>query len=213
MKITKSTTFVFLILMSIVGCKQHSEARRPISHSSGSFMKKSAERNIKLVANEESQINTLIKSNPNSKFIASKKGYWYAYDSKNETDSLTPKKGDIAYFNYTIKDLKGNTIYSELELQPQTYAVDKQDILMGLRDGIKLMHKKEKITFLFPSHMAYGYHGDNKKIGVNQSIQCIVTLHDFKSEVAIKKEKEAKIIPATKPETTEIITPKDTLTK
>jgi gliding motility-associated peptidyl-prolyl isomerase len=213
MKITKFITFVFLVLISMMGCKQHSEARRPISHSSGSFMKKSVERNIKLVANEESQINTLIKSNPNSKYIASKKGYWYTYETKNEIDTLTPKKGDIAYFDYEIKDLKGNTIYSELELRPQTYAVDKQDIMMGLRDGIKLMHKKEKVTFLFPSHMAYGYHGDNKKIGVNKSIQCIVSLHDFKSEIAIRKEKEAKINAIPKPEITETIIPKDTLTK
>jgi gliding motility-associated peptidyl-prolyl isomerase len=213
MKITKSIAFVFLVLMTMLSCKQHSEARKPISHSSGSFMKKSAERNIKLVANEESQINTLIKSNPNSKYIASKKGYWYAYEYKNETDSLTPKKGDIAYFDYEIKDLNGKIIYSELELRPQTYAVDKQDVMMGLRDGIKLMHKKEKVTFLFPSHMAYGYHGDNKKIGINQPIQCIVSLHDFKSEATIKKENQAKIVSPTKPEITEIVTPKDTLTK
>jgi hypothetical protein len=30
----------------------------------------------------------------------------------------------------TIKDLKGNVIYSELELRPQIYYVDKQNIMM-----------------------------------------------------------------------------------
>jgi hypothetical protein len=43
------------------------------------------------------------------------------------------------------------------------------------------------VNFLFPSHMAYGYHGDNKKIGMNQPLLCTVTLHDFKPETAVKK--------------------------
>jgi FKBP-type peptidyl-prolyl cis-trans isomerase len=50
---------------------------------------------------------------------------------------------------------------------------------MGLRDGIKLMRKNEKVTFLFPSHMAYGYRGDTKRIKTNQPIICTVTLNDF----------------------------------
>ncbi|MFZ0598200.1 MAG: gliding motility-associated peptidyl-prolyl isomerase GldI, partial [Flavobacterium sp.] len=44
---------------------------------------------------------------------------------------------------------------------------------------IKMMHKNEIVTFLFPSHIAYGYHGDNKKIGTNQSLICTVTLRNF----------------------------------
>jgi hypothetical protein len=60
---------------------------------------------------------------------------------------------DVVFFDYEIKkDLKGSIIYSELELRPQIYYVDKQDIMMGLRDGIKLMHKM-KSNFSFPSHM------------------------------------------------------------
>lgn len=187
MKYSKLLAFAFILTLFISSCKEHQGARRPISQASGSFMKKSAERNKKLVANEESEIAALIKSNPTIKYIASTKGYWYSYEIQNQLDTLTPKKGDIAYFNYEIKDLKGNIIYSELELRPQTYRVDKQEIMMGLRDAIKLMHKNEKVNFLFPSHMAYGYHGDNKKIGTNQPLLCTVTLNDFKPENEIKK--------------------------
>ncbi len=103
---------------------------------------------------------------------------------------MTPKKGDVALFNYELKDLNGNTIYSEIELRPQVYRVDKQEVMTGLRNGIKLMHKNEKVNFLFPSHMAYGYHGDNKKIGVNQPLICSVTLNDFKPEAVYRKELE-----------------------
>lgn len=188
MKYCKLIPFVFLATVLVSGCKQNQEARKPLSQASGSFMKKSAERNKKLVASEEEQIDSLIKSNPKVKYLASTKGYWYTYVTQNIQDTLTPKKGDVAFFDYEIKDLKGNIIYSEVELRPQTYAVDKQNIMTGLREGIKLMHKNEKITFLFPSHIAYGYHGDDKKIGVNQPLMCTVTLHNFISEEAFKKE-------------------------
>jgi len=188
MKYCKLILFVFLVSILVCSCKQQQEARRPVTQSSGSFMKKSVERNKKLIATEEGQIDALTKSNPKIKYIASSKGYWYTYVTQNKLDSLTPKKGDVAFFDYEIKDLKGNVIYSQVELRPQTYAVDKQNIMTGLREGIKLMHKNETVVFLFPSHIAYGFHGDDKKIGTNQPLLCTVTLHNFISETAFKKE-------------------------
>lgn len=187
MKNASKITALLLVLVSFISCKQQ-QARMPVSRSSGTFMKESVERNKKLVAGEEAQIDSIIKSNPKIKYIASRKGYWYHYEVRNEKDTLRPKKGDVASFEYEIKDFDGNVVYSEVELRPQTYVVDKQNIMMGLRDGIKLMRKNEKVSFLFPSHMAYGYHGDNKRIGSNQPLICTVTLHDFKPETKLKTE-------------------------
>jgi gliding motility-associated peptidyl-prolyl isomerase len=182
MKYLKVLLIVFFATLLYSSCKQHQEARRPVSQSSGSFMKQSIARNKKLIASEEVQIDSVIKSNSGKTYIASKKGYWYYYETRNLLDSLTPKKGDIAFFDYEVKDLKGNIIYSQEELAPQIYKVDKQEIMMGLRDGIKLMRKTEKVHFLFTSHMGYGYHGDNNKIGTNQPLFCTVTLRDFMPE-------------------------------
>jgi gliding motility-associated peptidyl-prolyl isomerase len=181
MKNTISTLAVVLLVV-ITGCQNKQEARRPISHSSGSFMKQSMDRNKKLIAGEEAEIARVIRQNKRVKFIASTKGFWYSYIAYNTKDTLTPKKGDVALFDYEVKDLKGRIIYSQSELGPQTYFVDKQNIMTGLREGIKLMHRNEKINFLFTSPIAYGYHGDNKKIGTNKPLLCIVTLRDFMSE-------------------------------
>lgn len=177
---------MFLLGAIITGCSQQ-QARQPVNRSSGTFMKESVERNKKLVKNEESQIDSIIKSNPSIKYIASDKGFWYRYETENATDTITPKRGDVAYFDYEVKDIKGKLIYSETELRPQVYYVDKENIMMGLRYGIKLMNKGEKVTFLFPSHMGYGYHGDNKKIGTNEPLICTVTLNDIKTEQQAKQ--------------------------
>jgi len=190
-------TLLFTVLLS--SCKHHEEARRPISRASGTFMKKSADRNKKLVANEEDVIKKIIKSNPKVKYYATPKGYWFYYDERNTNETAAPRKGDIAYFNMEVKDIKGNIIYSDSDLGPQTYYVDKQDIMMGLRDGIKRMHKNETVTFLFPSHMAYGYHGDNKKIGTNESLIVTITLRNFVPDPAAQTANPATQPAAVKP--------------
>lgn len=196
MKFNPIILVLFLSFSLITSCQKQEEARRPLSQASGTFMKKSVARNKKLVASEEDQIKAIMKRNPKITYVASSKGYWYSYETKNELDTLTPKKGDIAMFNYEITDLNGAIIYSELQLRQQTYRVDKQDIMMGLRDGIKLMCKGEKVKFYFPSHMAYGYHGDNKKIGPNTPIICTVILNQFMPESDYKKQLETKIMEA-----------------
>lgn len=174
---------VLVFVGLLLSCCSQQKARNPISHSSGTFMKESIDRNKKLVAGEERKIDSLIKIDTTNKYIASSKGYWYRYDVKNINDTLRPKKGDIAHYTYEIKDLDGNVIYSELELRPQTYRVDKeQKMIIGLRHGLKLMHKNETVTFLFPSHMAFGYHGDNRRISQNVPLIYTVTLTDFSPE-------------------------------
>lgn len=179
MKNIKCFILLFLVGIIALSCKQQ-QARMPVSRSSGEFLNASVERNKKLNKKEELLIEEIIKKDTTVNYIASSKGYWYYYNTKIESETLKPKVGDVAFFDYEIKDINGGLIYSKIDLKPQTYLVDKQNIMMGLRDGIKLMHKKESITFLFPSHIAFGYHGDNKKIGPNEPLICTVTLNDFK---------------------------------
>lgn len=196
----RNITPLFIVLL-LASCSQQ-QARRPLTQTSGKFMKESVNRNIKLIANEESLIDSVIRKHPERKYIASTKGYWYYYEMQNANDTLKPKRGDVAYFDYEITDLKGNIIYSEVELKPQTYLVDKQNILMGLRDGIKLMHKNEKVSFLFPSHLGHGYRGDNDRIPPNLPLIVTVSLRDFKPEAEARKESKTttKIIATEKKE-------------
>jgi gliding motility-associated peptidyl-prolyl isomerase len=196
MKQLKNTLVAAILLLTLLNsCQSKQEARKPISHTSGTFMKQSIDRNKKLIAGEEAEIARVIRQNPKTKFIASTKGFWYSYATVNVQDTLTPKKGDVALFDYEVKDLKGHVIYSKSELGPQTYFVDKQNIMTGLREGIKLMHRKEKVNFLFTSHIGYGYHGDNKKIGTNKPLFCIVTLRDFMSEANYDQKMKADANP------------------
>lgn len=174
--ILKITTSI-VIGCCLFSCADHQGPRRPLSHSEGSFLTESVERNKKLVAGEEAKIDSIIKSHPEIKYTSSNKGYWYYYQNQDSISKVTPVRGDVVNYTYEIQDLKGNVIYSEVQLQPQVYHIDKENIIMGLRHGIKLMKVNEKVTFLFPSHMAYGYLGDNKRIGRNEPLLYTVTLN------------------------------------
>lgn len=182
MKIYKILTLALLGMNLVTCCTQKQEPRRPVSHSSGEFMKQSIERNKKLNQNEEALIASIIKKDTANTYLASTKGYWYYYNQKNTQEQPKPLRGDVVIFDYEIKDINGKVIYSQAELKTQNYLVDKQDFMKGIQDGIKLMQKGEKVTFLFPSHMAFGYHGDNNKITTNQPLICSVTLKDIKKE-------------------------------
>lgn len=163
----------------MVSCKTP-EARRPELVQSGSFIKESVERNKKLNAREHKIIESIMSQHPERKYLASQNGFWYYYHNKVEKDTITPQFGDIVSFDYNIKDLNGNTIYSKKELGTTEYVMDKEEIFTGLREGLKLLKPSESVTFLFPSQKAYGYYGDQERIGTNIPLMVNVTINDIK---------------------------------
>lgn len=169
--------FLIFSLLVLFNCRKP-EARKPISVKTGSFIKNSIERNKKLNAEETKAIQAIIEASPDKKFINSKHGFWYYYNTKNITDSLkTAQFGDEINYTYNVKDLKGNTIYSKNELNAKTYIMDKQEVFLGLRESLKLLKTGETATFIYPSQMAYGYYGDENKIGTNVPLICEITIN------------------------------------
>ena len=167
---------VFALL--VASCKSP-EARRPETVSSGSFIKQSAERNIKLNQKETAQIKAVMENHPDHDYIASESGFWYYYNTKVEQDSVMPDFGDLVNFDYNVKNLKGGLIYSKEQLGNQEYSMDQEELFTGLREGLKLMKAGETVTFMFPSQKAYGYYGDTNKIGTNVPIISEVTVNSI----------------------------------
>jgi len=172
----KKLLTILCLLLIFVGC-QSPEARRPVSIKSGSFIDQSVKLNKKVNSLQHERIQQIIQDNLDKDFIASPNGFWYYYNIKVEGDSIMPKFGDIVNFNYNISDFENNSIYSEEDIKTQNYAMDQEEIFSGLREGIKLMKAGETITFLFPSDQAYGYYGDENRIGTNVPIICKVTIN------------------------------------
>lgn len=165
-----------------MSCADREEPRHPITHGSGSFLKKSVEISKIVIADEEAIFDSIMKSNPDKEYFLSQKGYWYTVLEPSEVDDYFPVVGDLVYFDSEITSISGDSIYRKGELKTREYMVDKEEIIIGLRDGIKRLKKGEKAQFLFPSHVAYGYLGDKQRIGMNVPIIYTVTIKDIKKQ-------------------------------
>jgi len=173
---------LLVLLVALAGCKTP-EARRPVSQASGSYIDASIARNKELNKAEETAIQKLMEANPQYEYFTSDKGFWYYYNVQDTTAIPTAETGDLVTFDYEIKTLDGELIVSEEELGTQTYQIEQsnQDLISGLKDGLKLMKEGETVTFLLPSHKAFGYYGYLDKIGSNWPIQTRVTLNTIKT--------------------------------
>ena len=170
---------LFILITGIFTACMSPEPRRPESVQTGSFIKESAIRNKELNKNERLQIESLIKKQPEKHFIASENGFWYHYKTKLDQDTITPQFGDHINFSYNIFSIDGTPIYTKDEIGNQDYIMDKEELFSGLREGLKLMKPTEEMTFIFPSQLAYGYYGDENKIGINVPLICDVTLYSI----------------------------------
>lgn len=164
---------ISLVFVFLFGCKP--EPRRPISVKSNS-LQKSIAFNRQLNKQEESIIVNYIAKDSLKNYLNSENGFWYTINNLKKKKEKTAKTNDIVIFALQIESFKGEVIYSFEELGNLRYKIDKQDLIKGLQDGLKLMNEGDYFTFLFPSHKAYGYVGDEKRIGKNQPLVCKVKL-------------------------------------
>lgn len=166
-----------------VSCKSP-EPRRPVKSTSGSFIQESVERNKKIYEQERSIIASIMEENGDTEYLASDSGFWYYYNVKDSTAVLSPKLGDAVTFTFDVKKLNGAIVVSKEENGLQNYRIDKsnQELISGIRDGLKFMKIGETVTFLFPSFKAYGYYGIENKLGTNVPIQSTVTLKTIQKQ-------------------------------
>ncbi len=152
------------------------EPRRPVEVKSGSFFKESVQRSKERLAREEKQIRDIVAKDTAYQYVHSATGSWYHRDVVNAEAKYTPQPDDLVTLTYNLMGFDGDTIYSMDDIGIVTYKVDKQELFPGLRNSVKLLKEGETATFLFPSSLAYGYHGDDKKIGINTPIKSTVSI-------------------------------------
>ena len=146
-------TLLFLVLLSSCAKK---EARRPVMVKTDTFLKESAKKNRALLEDQEAVMDSIIAKDTLHTYLKSEDGFKYYYVTENTEATYKPAFGDMVDFTYSLSDIYGKEIYSKEDTKVITYYVDKQEL------------------FFFPSEIAFGYHGDKEKIGVNKPIRAQV---------------------------------------
>lgn len=172
--------FLFAIGLLVFSCAKP-EPRKPIIRKTSSFMHESIERNKVLNKLEDDRIRLKMAKDSVHSYKNSEHGFWYYYKKKDTLSNYYPSKGDEVSFSYEIKGLDEKVIYDKETLGVQNYLIDKEELITGLQEGIKLMKEGEIIVFIFPSYKAYGYTGF-KKIQSNQSLIYTVELNKIKTK-------------------------------
>jgi gliding motility-associated peptidyl-prolyl isomerase len=175
----KNSIFSILFLAMVVSC-MNPQPRKPITHkSSSNYLKESIDLNKELNLKEEKAFQELMELDSLNTYRNSSYGFWYKVEFKSDA-TYFPKKGDELHFSYEVSDLNSEIIYSFDEIGLQKYYFEEQEIISGLREGLKLMNEGDVVTFLFPSHKVFGYLGDQNKIEVNQPLIIKINLSKIK---------------------------------
>ncbi|MCK5906174.1 MAG: FKBP-type peptidyl-prolyl cis-trans isomerase, partial [Flavobacteriales bacterium] len=74
------------------------------------------------------------------------------------------KSKDEVKYTKVVEGLDGKIIYRSIT---KSIVVDHQDEIKGMHEGLKLMSEGSEAIFIFPSHQAFGFHGDDNKIKSN----------------------------------------------
>lgn len=165
----KKISFLILIILTIFSCKEPT-ARKPITYSSSNFISKSVKTNKLINSIQKKAIEFYISQDSVGKYLTSPYGFWYKYIIKNDDTEYKPQFGDEVEFEYNIYGLNNKIIYSTNDLGKVTHIIDKEDIEYGIQHGLKLMSEGEQVKFILPSYAAFGYVGDQSKIGLNQPL-------------------------------------------
>ena len=169
----KNSVFIVFAIL-IISCSTPTP-RKPIVRKTSTFLKESIERNKVINQVEEQALQDYISNDSLHAYITSPNGFWYRYTMKDSVATKYPVKGDEVTYAYEIKDVNDAVLYTKEELGDRNYLVDREELISGLQEGIKLMKEGEEVLFLFPSYKAYGYAG-YKKIAGNQPLIYTVEL-------------------------------------
>jgi FKBP-type peptidyl-prolyl cis-trans isomerase len=115
------------------------------------------EMNERLALREDSLLNKYVDLQ-HDKFIKSKIGFWYKINSKGSSTLL--KDGDKCRINYQIFLLNGKQLQSD----SKELVLGKKEVINGLEEGLKLLHKGDGATLIIPWNLAYGINGDGKSV-------------------------------------------------
>ena len=175
-------------ILALAICCGEPGARWPVEAKSGSFLKLSAERNRRLLEQEEALMAQLMARDSAHTYLESASGTHFYYEVKAGITGYKPQPDDLVTLRYNLATWNDEPLYTEEEIGTLRYKVDKQELFPGLRNSVKLLQEGETAVFLFPSSLGYGYHGDNDRIGPNLPLKSRITL--------LKIEKNTESLPS-----------------
>lgn len=125
--------------------------------------------NKKLALKEDSALQLFAEKQKG--FTKNKIGFWYKII--HSTNGKLLKENDCCRFEYKMLMISGKFLQSK----QQEIIIGKKEIVVGLEEALKIMHKGESAIFIIPWYLAYGMNGNEPLISPFTSL--IFQVHLF----------------------------------
>lgn len=137
------------------------------------------EYNKTLMQQEDTQIEQYILRR---NWAMQKTGSGLRYKIDKQGEGELAKLGQVAKVNFSVYLLDGTLCYSSDSLGPKQFLIGMDNIESGIHEGVQLLNKGAKATFILPFRLAHGITGDQNKIPGKSTLVCIVELLEIKEK-------------------------------
>ena len=147
-----------MILYLMVACDSEEKEDKPIRWTK----EQSTDLHRTLAVEEEVDIKLFLAQHGDWKMTKTGSGLqYYIYERGN---GPMAQVGDIAQVEYVIRLLDGTECYKTEPDEVEEFQIDRAEIETGIQEGVKLLHKGDRVKFIIPSHLAHGLIGDMDKV-------------------------------------------------
>jgi len=166
----------FIIMLGIISCSNKKDVK-PNTLNQDQVTEKLLEANKAAIEVENKQIDKLIDS---SGWNMLKTATGLRYEIIEKGNGPKAETGKIARFEYEIKLISGEIIYSSKQSGPKEFRIGSGGVESGLEEGILLLKSGDKAKFVIPSFLAHGLSGDQDRIPPKATLIYTVKLIDLK---------------------------------
>ena len=167
----------FLTGIALISCRDNKDASTKKILTQEQVTEKLLEGNKAAIEFENEQINKYILLN-GWNMIKTETGLRYQVIEKGE--GAKTAVGKRVQFEYEVKLLSGETIYSSEKTGIKEFALGSGGVESGLEEGMLLLKVGDKARFIIPSYLAHGLSGDQDQIPAKSTLIYTVKLIDLK---------------------------------
>ncbi len=152
-----------VICMTSVSCKKQAPQ---LPSNKGIESNKNEESLLKINHRLAIKEDALIKkyAENNGSFKKNDLGFWYKIISSGNGSAI--KDSSVCQISSKLRLLNGKT----LKVERKQFIIGKKQLVVGLEEGIKLMHKGDSAIFVIPWYLGFGMKGDKPLVPSYTSI-------------------------------------------
>lgn len=170
---------LLFLLCSFCSCSNSQNRKEQKSRSSQISLERYIEINRQLVGEEQKLIAQYLEDEDMDMYTT-ETGLWYAISEEGAGENIV--KGKVVTLDYHIWLLDGTLCYSSANDGQKVFLVGQGGVESGLEEGILLLKKGSKATFIMPPHLAHGLIGDDNRIPSRAILRYEIEVIDVKNK-------------------------------